>query len=116
MRTGNLINDFISKVCSNSDYNDTLSKELLYYSNIKELIEDNNSLLQNFNDKICLQDGGLQVRNDNLANNLLDLNRMKDGERSGMETFIKLNSDLYEEISGYETILNGTLDYCSGSR
>jgi hypothetical protein len=55
----------------------------------------------------------MQVRSD-LANNInQDLNKLKEGEKSGMENFLKFNNDLFEEISGYEKILNGTLDYCN---
>lgn len=119
LRSGSLINDFISRLAnweeSGPSPNNSISKEITYFSNIKELLNENSVLIQSFSDKININDqtGNIQVNSDVISKYNQDLNKLKDCERNGIESYMKFNNDLYEEISGYEKILNGTLDYCN---
>jgi hypothetical protein len=53
LRSGNLINDFISRLSyEEHNCNHSISKEMNYYSNIKELLSENSHLIQSFSDRI----------------------------------------------------------------
>jgi hypothetical protein len=74
-----------------------------HFKLLKEMLKENSDLLKDFD---------TNIRSSSLLNKE-EMVKLKESEEINAETMRKFNSNLFEEISGYEKILNSCFDYCS---
>jgi hypothetical protein len=112
LRDNNQIYDMIShfdKFVSVTQFN---SEGGHYINNILTSIEENRDVLHNSN----LTSNNINKGPSLLINALdLELQKIKDSEKSNIEKYLKLNENLIDELNGYSRILENASNFCQNN-